>query len=448
MTTPTGFAGRLGARLGGIARGEVSDAAVAAARNRLFHALGVGLLSTALPPAAVAWRAVEGATGECLVLGRSERTAADAAAFVNGVISHSSLQEDCGPGGLRDGSHPGTYVIPAALAAAESTHASGRALLLGLIAGYEAVGQIGAVASPQVVARGYRPVAVMGPFGAAAGAGAVFEGADDELASALTIAANMSSGTTQGIFEGTMEPYIHAGVAARNGLLAARLARAGAWTARFGFEGEFGFFRAFGGDRLESAEVADSDTYAIERLGTKRFAACLQNQLTVALLVNGFPAGVAAEQVERVVVRRPRGGTNGLDSPGVSRTPPFDNMLTAQMSARFTAAAALLGLAVDDPTFYQASYADPRVVGLAERIELVPTDDGSVSVEVALQGGVPVVLADDLPDVLFPTDAEIRQNFLRRAQPFLGGRHEEVATMIDELTELDDVRTLTALLSR
>ena len=61
---------------------------------------------------------------------------------------------------------------------------------------------------------------------------------------------------------------------------------------------------------------------------------------------------------------RPEAGTNGLNSPGVSRSRPFANMLSAQMSARFTAAAALLGHPVDDPRFFASHHADPGIVAL------------------------------------------------------------------------------------
>ena len=137
-------------------------AAVEAAKSRLLHALGVGLASRDLPAVRVAWDAVSDTTGGCVAVGRPTRVPDRGAAFYNGVAGHSSLLEDCGPGGLREGSHPGTYVIPAALAAAESGRAGGRRLLLGIVAGYEAVSRLGAAAPEEIVARRFRPIAVMG----------------------------------------------------------------------------------------------------------------------------------------------------------------------------------------------------------------------------------------------------------------------------------------------
>lgn len=432
----------------GVARSELPSAALTAAKSRLFHAWGVALASSGLDPAEMAWRAMSDRPGDSVVLGRPTGLQPDEAAFVNAVTSHSSLQEDCGPGGLTEGSHPSTYVLPAALAATESVGGSGRDLLAGVVAGYEAVSRIGEAAPVEIVRRRFRPVAVMGPFGAAAAA-AIVHGADaDTVATAIDLAANMSGGSTQGIFDGTMEPYLHAGFAARNGLFAARVAAAGPVTSPSSLEGAFGFFRAYGGtDGDADVLLGERDRLGVERPGTKPFAACLQNQGTVALVLDGFPGGVDAEQVRRLVIVRPERGTNGLDSPGVSREAPFHNMLEAQMSARFTAAAALLGRDVRDPRFFRGGFADPDVEAVARRTDLVDAPDGTVSVRVELERGETRVLDGDVTGVLFPPAEDIRSRFLDRARPVLGdAAAEKVASLLDDAENVADIGELSALM--
>lgn len=434
--------------LGEIGRRELPPDALAAARSRLFHAFGVSLTSSTLPAADTAWQVVRDTPGDCFTFGRSQRVSAEGAAFANGVLGHSSLLEDCGPGGLREGSHPGTYIIPAALAAAESVRASGRRLLAGLAVGYETVSRIGAAAPLTIVKRKFRPVGVMGPFGAAAAAATILGADDKQLAGALAIAANLSGGSTQGIFEGTMEPYFQAGFAARNGLFAAHLGLAAAVTSTRALEGEFGFFQTYGGEACdEAALLGPRDRLGICAVGTKRFAACLQNQQTVALIVDGLEAPLTPDIIERVVVRRPEGGSNGLKSPGVSRSAPFDNMLSAQMSARFTAAAALLGLPVDDPRFFQERCGDPMISALTDRIELSPSEDESVSVLLELRGREKILLDADKSDLLFPDDTTIRSGFLRRASSVIGDKAKAAVELIDDLDHLKDVRILTQAIS-
>src|SRR5690242_9907974 len=69
------------------------------------------------------------------ILGQKEMLAAPAAALCNGTATHGFELDD-----LLDEAivHPGAIIVPAALAAAEATNASGARLLLGVIAGYEA----------------------------------------------------------------------------------------------------------------------------------------------------------------------------------------------------------------------------------------------------------------------------------------------------------------------
>ena len=439
----------LGRALGDISRTSLAPSVLRAAKARLLHAVGVSLASSRLAPALVAWQAVNDSTGESFVFGQSRRISAPDAAFVNGATGHSSLLEDCGPGGLREGSHPGTYIIPAALATAESERVDGRRFLVGLVVGYEAVSRIGRAAPPTIVQRRFRPLGVMGPFGAAAAAATVMGADDRQLAAALAIAANLSAGTTQGIFEGSMEPYFQAGLAARNGMLAARLGCSGAATAARALEGDFGFFQTYAGEPAnEQALLAPAKHYGIESVGTKRFAACLQNQNTVALLVDQLSEPLDPDTVERVTITRPLSGTNGLNSPGVSRSRPFDNMLSAQMSARFTAAAALMRLPVDDPMFFQQSFGDPRIAGLTERIDLVQSEQDRVTIDIVLRDGRAVRLDGGDQNVLFPDYGMVRSTFLQRTEPILGTNAEVAASLIDALEVVTDIRELVNVLGR
>ncbi|MFA5581967.1 MAG: MmgE/PrpD family protein [Paracoccaceae bacterium] len=440
----SGWALQLGGLLADIGRGPLPAAAADAAKARLVHAFGVSLANSRLPAAQNAWRALGGAPkGGAFVFGRDTRLHTEDAAFINGVIGHGSLLEDCGPGGLREGSHPGTFIIPAALAVAEETGVTGARFLAGVVTGYEAVSRIGAAGPASIVQRRFRPLGVMGAFGAASAAAAIMGADDEQMAAAIAIAANLAGGTTQGIFEGSMEPYFQAAFGARNGILAARLAMAGALPSREALEGEYGFFQTYGGEPGDLAiMIAPRAVHGIASVGMKRFAACLQNQATVAAIVDGLSAPLDAAQIDQVVIRRPATGTNGLNSPGVSRSKPFANMLAAQMSARFTAAAALLGKPVDDPGFFARAHADAEIVALTDRIMLEPVDEG-VSVEVMLKDGGKLMLDHTDPNLLFPSDDMIAARFLRRTAPIIG--KQPAAQLLATLLRLEDAPSLRPL---
>ncbi|CAH1655868.1 MmgE/PrpD family protein [Chelatococcus asaccharovorans] len=392
-----------------------------AAMQKLVHAMGVSLAHGDLPASRTAWIAFGASRGESIGFGQRRRVATEDAAFINGTIGHGSLLEDCGPGGLRGGSHPGTFIIPAALALAEEIDADGPALLEAIVAGYETMHRLGAAAPAEIVQRRFRPLGIMGTLGAAAASARLLDATPEQMAAALAIAATLAGGTTQGIFEGTMDAYFEAAFAARNGIAAARLGLAGASTPVEALEGEFGFFQTYGGvqGNLE-AITARQDSYGIEHVGVKRFAACLQNQQTISLLVQGLASSLALSDVTKVIIKRSATGTNGLNSPGVSRRDPFPNMLAAQMAARFTAAAAILGHEVDNPDFFASHFDDPEITALTKRIELVPTTDSGVRIEITLRDGSELVLDGTNADLLHPSLDEVIARFDARTSRVLG----------------------------
>jgi 2-methylcitrate dehydratase PrpD len=243
-----------------------------------------------------------------------------------------------------------------------------------------------------------------------------------------------------------MEPYFQAGMGARNGLFAVRLAKAGAITSSQALEGDYGFFRTYGGEPADiDILLGPRESLGVAGVGTKRFAACLQNQQTLAKIVDGLESPLDGNDIELVTVHRPPVGTNGMDSPGIQRESPFPNMLAAQMSARFTTAAALLGRPVSDPVFYQEFHADPAVVGLADRVNLDPTDDQSIWVDVVFTDGTRRVFDADASDVLFPPPNSFRTAFVERAATVIAERAERAADLIDDLENVPDMRELSWL---
>jgi 2-methylcitrate dehydratase PrpD len=426
---------------------DPDPATVQGAKDRVFHGFGVALRSTGLPASEVAWATMRSRVGECRVIGRSATLAPEAAAFVNAVAAHNSLQEDCGPGGLAEGSHPGTYVLPAALAVAESTGASGRDLLRGIVAGYEAVSRIGLGAPGTIVQRGFRPVPIMAPFGAAAAAAVVRGATPDQLAAAISIAGNLSSGFGQGILEGTMEPYFHAGFGTRNGMLAADLALEGAVTSAGALDGAYGFFRAFAGAEPNlTALLGPRESAGVNRVGSKRFAACLQNQQTMELAFDRIASARILDAVASIRLLRPGRGTNGTNSPGVDQPPPYESMLQTQMAARFTTAAALLGRTVEDVDYFSRALDDAEAMALAARIELRESPDDGISLELDMADGSTRIFRSDSSAGLYPSSAVIRARFDMRAAAVIGDRAPEVSGLIQRLESVADVHELTALL--
>jgi 2-methylcitrate dehydratase PrpD len=442
----SGFSYDLAYRLSLITPDCLPAAAVRAARDRLLHAVGVSFSARTLPVTQVALASLSlgGGSGDCTVIGHRETAGATDATFVNGVIGHASFREDFGAGG-----HPGPYVIPAAIASAEERVTSGRLLLTAIIRGYEAARRMHAATPSSVAERGFRTLPTIGPFGAAAAASCVMNLSVREAGVALDLAANTAGGLYEGFWDGTMEPYLQAGFAARNGLVAANLAAAGARTATRSLEGRNGFFATFAGARGDTdALLGPYSRLAIIDARGKPYPACALNQDTILLITQHGRTPFSADEIERVVLTRPAHGPNGVYSPSVLGEPPYTSMLQAQMSAKFTAVAALLGRPVDQVDYYEKEFADLMVESVVRRSQVLVGDgESGIVVEVYLRDGNEVRIE-------LAADAQIDWNRMSAADRFrehalgvLGSRKtQEFVQGVEQLESVSDIRELTRLL--
>ncbi|MEZ5855042.1 MAG: MmgE/PrpD family protein [Hyphomicrobiaceae bacterium] len=165
-------------------------------------------------------------SGPCTVVARAAKATLHDAALVNGAVSHALDYDDVNQ--LMHG-HPTAPVAAAVLALGEQLGASGRDVLTAFIAGYEVECRLGHMVGDDHYEHGFHATGTMGAFGAAAGAANLLKLDDEHTAMALGIAASEASGLK--INFGTMTKPLHAGKAAQNGLIAARIAARG-FTAR------------------------------------------------------------------------------------------------------------------------------------------------------------------------------------------------------------------------
>ena len=163
------------------------------------------------------------------------------AAFANATLFHARVQDDAHPAG-----HVGVVVNPTALAMAQARGANGAELLAALSAGYEVALRIGRDHTTDLSGRGFRSTPTYGVFGAAAAAGRLLGLDADKMMHALALAANMPGGLREFSETGSEDFAFQAGFAAQNGVLAARLAQAGARSTPTSLDGAAGFFRAYG----------------------------------------------------------------------------------------------------------------------------------------------------------------------------------------------------------
>jgi len=222
---------------------EVPPEALRTARDAAFDCVGVALAGAAQPLGKMMLEMTreEGGNPEATVIGGGLRTSTTMAALANGTLAHALDYDDMGSFG-----HPSVVLLPPVLALGEKLGASGREVLNAYVIGFEVGANLSAASHYVQTEGGFHSTAFFGTMGATAAAARLLKLDVEQTVMALGIAGSMPGGVVQNF--GTMVKPLHAGMASRNGVLAALLAKKGyAGTDRI-FESKLGFFSTYVGE--------------------------------------------------------------------------------------------------------------------------------------------------------------------------------------------------------
>lgn len=173
-----------------------------------------------------------------LAWARSEPLTTARRAFVYGALSNI-LEMDAMH--RASATHPGTVVVPAALAIAATRPVDGEAFLLAILRGFEVAARIG-MAAGAIHTRLYQATSTCGPFGAAVAVAELLGLDSFAQLQALGNAGTRSGGLWQFVQDGSLTKQWHAGRAAEDGVAAAQLAGYGLTGPARILEGDKGFF--------------------------------------------------------------------------------------------------------------------------------------------------------------------------------------------------------------
>lgn len=188
----------------------------------------------------------ESGTQESSIVGWPDRLAPSAAALVNGASAHALDYDDVGIAML---GHPSAVLVPAILALAEAEGASGRDVVCAYVAGFEVAAILGRIVNPAHYAAGWHTTCTLGTVAAAAAASRLFGLDAVRTEAAIGISASHAGGLRSN-FGSDVKP-LHAGMAARAGVISAQLARAGLGASPGVLEAKNGFLQTVGGiDRI------------------------------------------------------------------------------------------------------------------------------------------------------------------------------------------------------
>jgi 2-methylcitrate dehydratase PrpD len=221
--------------------------ALMAAQNALIDTLGVAIPGAAETVTGKAFATVRPwGEGPCTAIGSDIRLAAPWAALVNGTAAHAlDFDDNFDP----PKAHASAVLVPAILALAEQQGASGRACLDAYIAGLQIMGRVGQGVNPAHRNRGWHATSTVGAVGAAAACARLQRLPRREAGYALSIATSMAGGFMAQF--GTMTKPLHAGLAAKAGVMAASLAREGLDAGLGALDGPTGMNRLMVGPDLD-----------------------------------------------------------------------------------------------------------------------------------------------------------------------------------------------------
>lgn len=286
------------------------------------------------------------------------------AALINATAAHAlDFDDNFHPARA----HASAVLVPALLAVLTSGKVtSGRGFLEAYLAGLEAQAAVGFGVNPSHYNRGWHATATVGSIGAAAGVARLLGADEERMAAAMSLATSFACGP-KGQFGTTAKP-LHAGIAARNAVDAARMAFAGMSGRPDILERPQGFLDLFGGDEARGWEGLTFEAkHIIESRGTvtKRHPCCASTHRAIdALLDLKQEHELAADDIALIETKVGLSAARNLAYPD-----PTDEM-QARFSMQYCLASAFIKGSLSLSDFTRQEIERPEIREFMPRIEM------------------------------------------------------------------------------
>ncbi|MGV8938556.1 MAG: MmgE/PrpD family protein [Allorhizobium sp.] len=317
----------------------------------------------------VAAAAASFGTGASFAFVGGRRLASPFAALVNGTAAHAMDFDDNFAPAL---THATAVLAPALLALSDENRAGGDELIAAYIVGLELQGRIGRLLQPAHYQRGWHSTATIGAIGTAGACVRLLGGDAEQILVAMSAATSMAGGSK--LQFGSMMKPVHAGLAAKNAVLAARLAMAGIGANADPLAGDWGFAALTGAGHPDPDIMIESLGAALEietsGLVAKRFPCCgaVHRSLDALESLRNRPE-FSLDAVDHVETSMPEMARRNLR---------FDNPVDG-MEARFSATYCIARLLVDGALtlehFLTPAVGEERIAAWLPRIHLITYDN-------------------------------------------------------------------------
>ncbi|MET0198835.1 MAG: MmgE/PrpD family protein [Rhodococcus fascians] len=430
---------------------DVPDAVAHAVKRHLLDGIGDAIAARRLGAGAPGWAVAHalGGPGEARALSGDVALSAPAAAMATGILVHALDFDDTHAGGLV---HATAVVLPAALAVGQEVGATGAEVVTASVIGMETVCRLGAVSPHGFHARGLHATAVAGPLAAAVVASKLVGSREDTVVDALGIAGSSSGGLLEFLDTAADTKSLHPGSASVDGILAARLAAAGATGPRTVLDGRRGVYAALADRPVDFAVLTEDlgTRWEAAQIGIKPYPACQLMHVTLDA-VTAATAGTVVDPSDIVSVQV---HVHPDSSPFVcgehAGTAAPRSTYDAKFDLPWSVAALLVDGSVTIATYTDESISRSDVLQIAKAVEVIdaPTDGPAA----AAPGKAVITLRDGstltgevggsrgTPSSPL-TDDELRAKFLANC-----GEHSRAAELADIVANLELEPDLTRVL--
>jgi 2-methylcitrate dehydratase len=447
------LAERLAAYADGLRYDDLDPETIERVKSHVIDTLGCGIAAFDERPVRICRDLVlAAATGASTVIGTSQRTTPDLAAFANGAAFRYYDLNDVYAG--RFSGHPSDN-IAACLAVAESERASARELITAIVLAYEVNCRL--IDAFDITTRGWDPPVFNLPAVALA-AGRLMKLPAERLTHAVNLAINdhIPMGQTR---SQTLSDWkgLAAAEAARNAVFAAMLARAGISGPAPVFEGRRGFFQLVAGPAdVDVGTFGRRDIpFRIHQCGIKAYPAVVYAQTAIV-------AGIALakdigdlDRIAAIEIATTRRGFQQTGSEPEKWAP--DTRDTADHSLPYITARAMFDSDISNDSYAPEKLRDPRIIAFMRKITV--KEDPAFG---ALRGNAPAArvtaILDDGRRIAqqvenlssFPGQPVSRAEVERKFHSNVGERWPQEATnaILQSLWALERTNDLPGLLAR
>ena len=301
------------------------------------------------------------------LISNGKEVSAKSAAFVNGTIGHALDYDDTH---FLFTGHPTASAFPTALALGEELGSSIYEIMLAYMCGVEISTRLGHILGYSHYNKGFHQTATSGAFGATLVASKLLKLDAKQIENALGIVSTRASGLKSQF--GTMGKPFHAGIAASNGIEAAKLSKLGFVSCENGIECNQGFLKTHAWDETlpEAAINGLGKDFLFPEIKYKFHACChglhaFLEALDELKTKNNFNP----DSIEKISIQTQPSWLQvcNINSPKTG--------LEAKFSYRLTAAMSLHGVDTGRLDSYNDEICfNEKIVETRDKVEVIPND--------------------------------------------------------------------------